>query len=126
MSLPTSYSMITHYNTKILKDLLSGGETSDAATQLVSNVINEFSKTIGLTKDQVIELLLKKAKRNYIAHGYIDMFINDLIAGEYEPDDFFKYIEEENLVDLSIGNKDKNLLLKLLQYNVLHRQESNR
>ena len=126
MSLPTSYNMITHYNTKILKDLLSGGETSDAATQLVSNVINEFSKIIGLTKDQVIELLLKKAKKNYIAHGYIDLFIKDLIAGEYEPDDFFKYIEEENLVDLSIGNKDKNLLLKLLQYNVLHRQESNK
>lgn len=121
---PTSYNMITNYNKRILKKIKSGETINDEPIQLLNHIIGKFSNAAKLSNNQVLELLLDKTERNYTTHDCINNFIVDLINGEYTTDDFIKYIEGENGISLCINNKQQQILMKLLQYNILHHLNS--
>ncbi len=121
---PTSYNMLTNYNKRILKKIKSGETINDEPIQLVNHMIGKFANAAKLSNNQVLELLLGKTERNYSTHGCINNFIVDLINGEYTTDDFIKYIEGENGISLCINNKQQQILMKLLQYNILHHLNS--
>ena len=121
---PTSYNLRNDYNTNILKTIKSGRATNDERTKLINEIINKLSNEAKLSKNEVIGLLLNKAKRNYTAHGCIEDFIHYLINGECTVDDFIQYIENENEASLCISDQEKEILMKLLQYNIVHRSRS--
>ncbi len=106
------------YKPYVLRNIKCGLDIDDEPMQLVSNVIVEFSNAVHLSKMQMVELLIAQAKRNYSVHGYIEHFIDDLVFGEHTPDHFIERIEKENKVELSISNKQEDILMKLLQYNI--------
>jgi hypothetical protein len=110
--------MKEHYKPYVLRNIKCGLGIDEEPTQLVSNVIVEFGNAVSLSKMQMIELLIAKAKRNYSVHGYIEHFIDDLVFGEQTPDHFIEHIEKENKIELSITDKQKDILMKLLKYNI--------
>jgi hypothetical protein len=115
---PTSYNMKDHYKPNVLRNIKYGLGIDDEPTKLVINVIVEFGNAVSLSKMQMVELLISEATRNFSVHGYIEHFIDNLVRGEHTPDDFIEHIEKENKVELSISNKQKDILIKLLQYNI--------
>ncbi|CAF4618283.1 unnamed protein product [Rotaria sp. Silwood1] len=117
---PTSYNLRNNYSKKALRDIKSGKRIDDEATELINNMVDKFRNEAKLSKNEVIELLLNKKERNRTAHGCIEGFIRDLINDEYTTNDFIKYIEHENEINLCISNKEKEILIKLLQYNIMH------
>lgn len=123
-SFPTAYNLRNNYNKNVLKTIKSETKINDEATKLVHNMISRFSDEANLSKNEVIELLLNKTRRNYTAHGCIEDFIDDLSGNEYTTNDFIHYIENENEITLCINNKEKEILMKLLHYNIVHHRKS--
>ncbi len=71
-----------------------------------------------MEKNELIDLLLNKSKRNYQSHGMIEGFIDDVINNQYMKEDLKQYLKEEHNIDLFIDNKEIEKLMKLLDLNI--------
>jgi hypothetical protein len=93
----------------------------DEPTKIIDEIINNFSIQSKLEKNDLIDLLLNKAKRNYETHEVIDDLIDEIINGQYTEDQLIQYLEVENDVTLAITSKENDIIIKLLHVKVIAR-----
>ncbi|CAF1355286.1 unnamed protein product [Rotaria sordida] len=118
------YEFRKYYNTCTLKMIkYKNNIISNEPLTLISEIIQKFSNEAKLSTDELIELLLEENKRNYNAHGFIEDYIDDFIYGECTENDLIQYIEDKSDVNIIITNNEKDLLIKLMRFNIAHRQK---
>jgi hypothetical protein len=81
-------------------------------------MINDFCIESKLDKSDLIDLLLKKAARNYETHGVIDDIVDELINTQYTNNQLIEYLKNKIDVTLTITSKEKDMIIKLLQVNI--------
>jgi len=86
----------------------------DEPTKIIDEIINNFSIQSKIEKNDLIDLLLNKAKRNYETHGVIDDFIDGIINAQVEgyghwipQDPAGKKRESHRILQESTGNSLK-------------------
>jgi hypothetical protein len=104
-------------------DQIKRGCLPDVSSRRINNVLQEFAPRTKLSRDDLIDVLLAKMNRNLIAHHYIDNYIDDVLNGHRRVDDFIKHIEKINDIILIISNTQKNILMKLIRFNISHLQD---
>ncbi len=102
-------------NSNVLRSIKNNDDNADES---ICQIIIEFSKESQLEKNELIDLLLNKSKRNYQSYGMIEGFIDDVINNQYMKEDLKQYLKEEHNIDLFIDNKEKEKLMKLLDLNI--------
>jgi hypothetical protein len=110
-----------NYSIKVLKQIKTKF-IDDEPAKLINEIINNFCIQSKINKDDFIDLLINKTKRNYETHGIIDDFIDALIDDQYTEDQVIQYLEVQNDVTLMINSKEKDIIIKLLQVNIIHRK----
>jgi hypothetical protein len=97
-------------------------ESDDDGSRLINNIIDDFTVRVHLLKKDLINLLLDKMKRNYIAHHFLNDFINRAVNESLDEQSLIDCIEKENDTKLIISDQEKQILITLAHLNIEHKR----
>ncbi len=89
------YSFQKDYRPFNLCQIKEQNKNRDSSMNLIKDVISRFANKSNIRREDLIDLLIGKSKRNYNVHGYIDNYLYDILHNKLQENDIISFIEKK-------------------------------
>lgn len=120
-SASSNTNKLQSYSSNILKQIKMKIINNDKV-KLLDDMITQYSIDSLIDKEILIDLLIKKTRRNYETHGIVEDLIEAIVDKEFSIDQVINQLEQEYETTLLIDNNEKAIILKLFNVNVSQRR----
>ncbi len=80
----------------------------------------EYCELSDMPMNTFIDLLLMKKSRNFLSHGFINNFVDEVINENVTKDDLLARIKKQTKIEIVLSEEEQNKLTNLLEMNIRH------